>query len=403
MLMQEGDVQAQQSPPYGHPDAGKTYPEHDGFTLWLVEEFDTELDLDTDPIWTWSDGALNEGNVLYRKEGVTFAGGSMRITAEEIDETVPQQQCSHAESGVVPCKPLQSGEMRTKHNQFRYGRYEVSMKVPEVQPGDSDINGNYVATMFTYRDGKFRHWREIDIEVLGDTSLFTNVIYADNTTNWASWFTRGDSQPGETDYRTGFHTYAFEWTPDKIAWYYDGVEFRNYTGDETVPIPELSGKIMMSMWIWDDGISDGRFDFGGPEGGNNRYPLVLEYDWFRFYKWDGDTEYPCPNLDDSCLTEDDKYLSSNNACDGIDGGEGDEHRTPCTTAICPSDADFLDNYITCEDRHTPAPPAPTPDTPTNDVAWIILSVGVLVCTGVGALIANQLGPATAEEQAETEL
>src|SRR5919109_788665 len=33
-----------------------TYPTHPGFTLALVEDFDQPLDLDNDPIWTYSDG-----------------------------------------------------------------------------------------------------------------------------------------------------------------------------------------------------------------------------------------------------------------------------------------------------------------------------------------------------------
>merc|ERR1712156_936345 len=54
----------------------------------------------------------------------------------------------------------------------------------------------------------------------------------------------------------------------------------------------------------------------GQEGGN-RYPMYSEYDWFRFYRWDGDHDYPCPSYGTSCLTPDDTYLSSNIPCDGI--------------------------------------------------------------------------------------
>ena len=38
-------------------------------------------------------------------------------------------------------------------------------------------------------------------------------------------------------------------------------------------------------------------------------------DWFRFYKWDGESTYPCPGSG-SCLTSDDRYLDGNNPCDG---------------------------------------------------------------------------------------
>ena len=49
---------------------------------------------------------------------------------------------------------------------------------------------------------------------------------------------------------------------------------------------------------------------------NNRYPMHNEYDWFRFYKWDGHKQYPCTGIGEGCLTADDKYLDGNNPCDG---------------------------------------------------------------------------------------
>merc|ERR1719468_1099446 len=105
----------------------------------------------------------------------------------------------------------------------------------------------------------------------------------------------------------------------------------------------------MSLWVWDETQHNGNFWFGGLFGDNNTYPMTVEYEWFRFYKFDGDASYPCPNLDDSCLTEDDRYLSSNNPCDGIDLGEGDEQRTPCDTAVCLANES---NFVECT---TPTP------------------------------------------------
>ncbi|OLQ15535.1 hypothetical protein AK812_SmicGene167 [Symbiodinium microadriaticum] len=229
----------------GHPDLSKSYPSYPGFSLALVEEFDDPLDLDNDPIWTWSDGGLYEGDVRFVKEQIRFEDGKMKITAAP-NPGIATQTCSHAEVGTVAHKPLVSGEFRSRRNIFRYGRYEVRMKAPEVQPGNADIDGNFIATMFIFRDAKFRHWREIDIESYaqdtgelmgmsedsaeGDrpNSVTTNVLRADNT----------------------------EWLPDRITWYIDG--------------------------------------------------KAVRYDWFRFYKWDGEDTYPCA----------DTYLDGNNPCDG---------------------------------------------------------------------------------------
>lgn len=278
----------------------------------LVEEFDEPLDLDNDPIWTWSDGGLGEGIVRFVKEGVQFEDGKMKIYARD-DLKVPIQQCSHAESDILPPKRLTSGELRTRYNQFRYGRYEVSMKAPSVQPGDTTINGNYIATMFVFRDAKFRHWREIDIEATGDSpqSVTTNVLHADNTAYWNPFIARAVEIRAPFNARDDFHTYAFEWLPESVTWYIDGEEVRSHHCRDGVPVPDLSGKIMMNLWIF------GGDGFGGKEGDNNRWPMHTEYDWIRFYRWDGEETYPCPGMSTSCLTEDDKFLTSNNPCDGI--------------------------------------------------------------------------------------
>jgi len=297
--------------PFGHPSAFAEYPSYPGYTLMLVEEFDEPLDLDSDAIWTWSDGGLIEGQARFTKENIKFEDGKMIL---EMSDNPPAhaQPCSHAEVRKLPYKSRSSGEIRTRHNMFRYGRYEARMKAPMVQPGTPETDGNFVATMFVFRDGKFKHWREIDIEVTGDSSgaLQSNVIYAEDAYEFN--IKMEDSERHEMDFnvRSDFHTYAFEWLPDRIAWYADGRLLREKRGGHN--IPKLSAKIMMNLWMFDE-----RALFGGKQIQNNRFPMRSEYDWFRFYKWDGDVDYPCADMGDQCLTKDDMYVSSNNPCDGI--------------------------------------------------------------------------------------
>lgn len=295
---------------YGHPDPSKEYPVYDGFTLTLVEEFNAPLDLDSDPVWTWSDGGLYEGAVRFVKEQISFSGGKMKITVKP-NPGIATQSCSHAEVGKVASKPLVSGELRTRRNMFRYGRYEVRMKAPDVQPGNPDIDGNFVATMFVFRDAKFHHWREIDIEVTGDrkNSVTTNVLSADNTEWWRESIAASRESSVSGNAREDFHTYGFEWLPNKVTWYIDGKVVRTHYGGRP-PIPDKSAKIMMNLWIFGP-----KANFGGKDIYNNRYPMTSEYDWFRFYKWDGESTYPCPGSG-SCLTSDDRYLDGNNPCDG---------------------------------------------------------------------------------------
>jgi len=255
----------------------------------------------------------------------------MVIEASVNDGTGLQpQSCSHAEKEPVPPKTLRSGELRTKHNMFRYGRYEVRMRAPTVQPGNTEIDGNYISTMFAFRDGKFKHWREIDIEVTGDTesSVTMNVLNAENTDAW-----RPDIQSTKRfeaegkNLRADFHNYAFEWLPSGITWYLDGQKVGEHSPTDDLAIPEFSTKIMMNLWVFNF-----LYGFGGHEGKNNQYPMRSEYEWFRFYKWNLDDKYPCSDASTSCLTEEDMYLSSNNPCDGIPQTGTRNGWHPCTTS-----------------------------------------------------------------------
>lgn len=201
-----------------------------------------------------------------------------------------------------------------------------------MQLGNTQINGNYVSTMFIFRDAKFHHWREIDVEVTGDSnnSMTMNVLYADNTSAWNPGMQSSDhiDLPG-VNVRADFNTFAFEWLPTGITWYFNGQAIRHHGPESKLPIPDQSTKIMMNLWIFNTAWS-----FGGKDGWNNRYPMHSEYDWFRFYKWDGDASYPCADMGPSCLTEDDLYLASNNPCDHIPQvGTVDGH-APCI-ATCP--------------------------------------------------------------------
>jgi beta-glucanase (GH16 family) len=197
---------------------------------------------------------------------------------------------------------------------FRYGYYEASLKAPSVQAGNVDINGNYVSTMFVYRDAKFKHWREIDVEVTGDSahSVTMNVLNAEKTAAWSPEIQATQQFNASLNVRADFNTYAFEWLPSGITWYFNGQMIGQHPQGSSLPVPDLSTKIMMNLWIFSD-----LWDFGGKEGWNDQFPMRSEYDWFRFYRWDGEASYPCASMGTDCLSEDDMYLSSNNPCDGI--------------------------------------------------------------------------------------
>jgi beta-glucanase (GH16 family) len=300
----------------GHPDPTATYPTYPGFTLYLVEEFNAPIDLDKDPLWTWGDGTIDDGLARFGEDAITFADGLMKITVTQ-DPTpagLSITKLGAAPGAMVDAKPLKSGEFRSKYNMFRYGRYEVSMRAPTSE-------SNFVLSMFSFRTPHYQEWREIDFELVADlpTSLSTNVIIGMNMTGFnanAQEVARAypfGAQPAmalPAGYMSqgAFHTYAFEALPDHITYFVDGVPIRTKlkgAGANNLIVPERSMKIMMNHWVF-NGTA-----FGGGDPAKNTYPIVGEYDWVRFYKWDQDTAYPCEPVP-ACLPADDTDFSLNN-------------------------------------------------------------------------------------------
>jgi hypothetical protein len=300
----------------GHPDPTATYPKYDGFTLYLVEEFNEAIDLDKDPLWTWGDGTIDDGLARFGEGAITFADGHMKIavTQGNTPAGLSVTKAGMLPGAMVDARTLKSGEFRSKYNMFRWGRYEVSMRAPTAE-------SNFVLSMFSFRTPHFQSWREIDFELVADlpTSLSTNVIIGMNMTGFnanAQEVARAypfGAQPAmalPSGYMSQgvFHTYAFEALPDHITWFVDGVPVRTKqkgVGMNNLIVPELSMKVMMNHWVF-NGTA-----FGGGDPMKNTYPIVGEYDWFRFYKWDMDPVYPCEPIP-TCLPPSDLALSVNN-------------------------------------------------------------------------------------------
>ncbi len=231
----------------GHCDANATYPTYPGYTLNLVEDFPAPIDLDNDPILTWSDGSPVDGQTRFRKEQISFASGKMIITAQPPDGCAPQTgnaQCidggiSYAEpapnmsTGMVGKMGIWSGEVRTKYNNYRYGRYEAKYHAPAN-------TGGFLSTLFVFRTPKWTIWNEIDNELEPSipTSVAGNVVFGpQGYTGYPNATAQNDAWSAmiaTANYMIADeHVYAFTWTPTEIDWYLDG---------NTTPIQTFKGK-----------------------------------------------------------------------------------------------------------------------------------------------------------------
>lgn len=158
-------------------------------------------------------------------------------------------------------KEYKGAEYRTLET-FIYGRFEVSYK-PANREG-------VVSSFFTYHDfTNETGWNEIDLESIG---RYSNSIQFNTITPGQRFHIR--SQHINFDPYIDFHIYAFEWTPDYVAWFIDGEEVFRQTG-EHIKTLEYPQKIMMNIWnpIYTNWVGYFQKEY---------LPAVSIYDWVQY-------------------------------------------------------------------------------------------------------------------------
>jgi beta-glucanase (GH16 family) len=143
-----------------------------------------------------------------------------------------------AVAAAATCAQAQysGAELRTK-DAYVYGRFEVRMR--------SAAGNGLVSSFFTYSDASYPTWNEIDLEILGrypDENQFNQITgQAGSEVNHVRRYAAGFN-PHE-----GFHTYVFEWYPDSVVYYVDGLRAHRALTD--VKLLKYPQKIMMNIWI----------------------------------------------------------------------------------------------------------------------------------------------------------
>ncbi|MEL7109952.1 MAG: family 16 glycosylhydrolase [Pseudomonadota bacterium] len=288
-------------------DTLKTYPNYsgtyEGFSLTVDERFDA-----LDPaLWRPGDGAVGgESMCRFQDEGVVLENGILKLVVKEQDVPAGYSKDHAQEKG--PYKYV-CGELRTVDDrQFYYGRIEARMKAP-----NRETASGYLSSLFTYRFDKdpnsetpeSTEWEEIDVELEGGRpdKFQANLIYGKDTWEWwrtrvyGAWEDKIDVGPVDE-----WRVFAIEWLPGSIRWFVDGELVKTLLAEDIdcdpacippqespTPIPDNPTTIFMNFWIPVDDVQD---YFGGNKV-RNQYPMTAEYDWFRYYTWDGE-----PRADD---------------------------------------------------------------------------------------------------------
>lgn len=170
--------------------------------------------------------------------------------------------CTAMGSLASPANAVSSAELYTSES-FPYGRFEARV---QLAGGDG-----VVGSFFLWKDASEMSdvfWNELDIEtVWADCEMFSNALYGlPEASHTQSHGTNGD-------WCTSFHTYAYEWTPDYIAWFIDGVEVRRETEADNAAFRDNADAMQIHFNVW-----PGDSTFGG-----NFSPDILPL--FEYINW----------------------------------------------------------------------------------------------------------------------
>jgi len=179
------------------------------------------------------------------------------------------------------CFAVSSAELYTSKS-YGYGRFEARTR---WAPGDGVISA-----FFLWKDGsevKGAYWNELDFEKVGaDCHFQTNAIYGMPDPNHPN-----DGVPNHTMQHTAqpdpcgtYHTYAYEWTPDAIAWLVDGTVIRRETGDMAKAFADNAKTGMQfhfNLWPGDS-------TFGGNLK-ESSLPVHQYIDWVQYSTYDNGT------------------------------------------------------------------------------------------------------------------
>lgn len=289
------------------------YPKVAGFNLEVAEDFNTAdwskgLTWDAnfvsnDIVWEPSDGGFGDNDVRFNPSQLSFKDDALYMKMEKIhqaaslshsesmncDPSASVSECPNKTTFTADTTAFVSGEVRTKTKGFRFGRYEITIDPPDNGTNIGNADG-FLAAMFTWFTPRDLHWREIDIEILGNkpNSFLTNMFFANNRPSFDVSF-QSDVYPAPAGFDPrAAHTYAFEWLPKSVKWFVDGnlvrTEATGSIKNPKVEISQLNTNVVMNFWK----LRGGGAPIVGGTGANNKYPIEAKFDNFRYYRWDED-------------------------------------------------------------------------------------------------------------------
>lgn len=171
---------------------------------------------------------------------------------------------------VAQNKPYKGAELLSQQA-YLYGRMEMRMRMAR--------GSGILSTFFTYKNGSEgaqTFWEEIDIEVFGKddaTTWQSNII-----TGLGTRETTEAVHTHPTSLADGYHTYALEWTPEFVAWEFDGTEIRRV---ESSQVADLTNPQSLRFNIWAANIVEWVGDFD-----TSVLPQYQYVNWISYFRYE---------------------------------------------------------------------------------------------------------------------
>jgi endo-1,3-1,4-beta-glycanase ExoK len=171
---------------------------------------------------------------------------------------------------TATAKDYNGAELFSKQT-IKYGRFDVRMRM---------VSGNgIISSFFLYYDDSYKGspepWQEIDIEVLGKT---TNGFQSNVITGTSESKATSEKFHTADNLSQSYHTYTVEWTPDYIAWLFDGTEIRHTTGAQVTACQPKEMSYRFNLWISDVVSWAGQFNA-------SILPVYQFINWIRYSKY----------------------------------------------------------------------------------------------------------------------
>ncbi len=188
----------------------------------------------------------------------------------------------------------------TSTNHYRYGKFEVKLKAPSSNSGVMD-GAAWPAFWLLGSHGAggecaWNTWPncgEIDIFEIGgkdDTRVLgTTIRDGDSSDPSVNEDQQGDSHYHSDPLQDDFHTYAVEWGPDKIAFFFDGINYFTDImewedqGTQYSKVEPFSheAQIILNIAVGSPNSKFLEYQTGNPDPTN--YPQTMEIEYFKHW------------------------------------------------------------------------------------------------------------------------